>query len=424
MPEQIDVLHILQPDQGPARQQAFDLILRLPTSHFKATVAAMLDDYSKRRLTSRRGSWVQMALPTDLNVRAQMAASRQIQRLMEARTPDVIHAHGYQAALTTLAARHRMKSEHPPVIFTPFASSLSRGLNGISRTLAMAAMRWVVRQSDVVIVNSKMEGEKIRELAPDAPAKINVIPEGVEIQTMREDFEAGMKRRLLGVDPAAAVIAFMAPPDASGMKQFLEIARQISDERANVEFLVLGDSAKHVHFQQMAHNLGIGGCTVFLGDRADLPEVIASVNIMLIPLDYPGARHAALHALINRIPLIVGADGGLPDIVEGINQSRVVAAGEDSQELQTAIASFLDTVPGLADADLFDDELGFSEAELLVSTAFIDLDRDGLEPTMRPTMNDNQAAILNMIDRFSTKRVTKEYMRLYFELSPQNITVL
>ena len=174
----------------------------------------------------------------------------------------------------------------------------------------------------------------------------------------------------------------------------------------------------------MAHHLGIGGCTVFLGDRADLPEVLASVNVVLILKDYPSAQYAALHAMISRIPLIVGADGGLPEIVEGISQSRIVATDDDLQELQAAISSFVDVVPGLADADLLDDELGFSEAELLVSTAFIDLDRDGLEPTMRPTMNDDLTAILKTIDRFSPKRVTKEYMRLYFELSPQNITVL
>ena len=334
MSEPLRLTHILRSGELTIRDQVLTLIAQLPTRQFDITVAGELDNFTKRRLVQNKARWVQMSLPSDLHPLWQMRTARRLARLLTTQDSAIVHAHGFQAAFTALLARRYLK-DGPAVICSPFGlPGLKRNSGEHNHSVAVAA-RWVLREADLVVVQSEHEAEQLRGLSRGPLPSLQLVREGVVLERLREDFEPGAKRRLAGLDPTAAIVGVMAPPGGIGVMSLLEAAQEIIASRPNVEFVLIGDAAKQQHFVQSAHQMGLSGCTVFLGQRADVVEIIASLNLLVIPADYVGARHHAIHALLNGIPLIVGRDGDLDELVEELTHARAVT-GDDKEEMESA----------------------------------------------------------------------------------------
>jgi len=336
MASQLHILHIFRAAQRPSRDQALALIARLPRSRFVSKVVGELDPLTRRRLEVTGTGWVQMPLPVTAGLGTQLAAARRMERLLATTHPSVVHAYGFQAAFTALSARRHL-GEPPAVICSPFGPpGLPEG-SALARRLVAVAAGWVLRSADAVAVQSEHEAQALLPLAGSRPPAIVRVPEGVVIETLRGDFEPGAKRRLVGLDPAAAIVGVMAPPNGAGLGPVLQAARLICDMRPNVEFVSLGQGGKTPHFARLAHELGISGSMVFLGDRADLHEIIASLNVLLVPEYFPGVPSAVMHALTVRLPVIVGDAADLPELVRGVRQKRIVPRG-DVAALHDAVA--------------------------------------------------------------------------------------
>ena len=420
MSEPIELMHIFRSGAPFVRSQALALISRLSRRRFHTTVAGELDARTKRRLAMSRARWVQMALPTDIHPLRQIGTARRLARLLSTQDTALVHAHGFQAAFTALLARRHL-ANGPVVICSPYGLPGLVQRSGLARQSVVTAARWVMREADVVVVQSDYEALQLGSLAPGKLDSLQVVPEGVVLESLREDFEPGAKRRLVGLDPMAAIVGVMAPPQGTGVTGFLEAARSVMALRPNVEFVSIGHGAKTEHFVEVAHQLGLSGCMVFVGERADIVEIIASLNALVIPADYSGARRYAVQALANNIPLIVAEDGGLPDVVSEIKQARTVPR-DDVAGLEKAMAEFLDTVPARDTGELFDDELGFSQRELLVSGMVIDFDTVGLDPVPGRELSEAQEAIQRTIERFSMQQVARHFTHLYTQVATRQAT--
>ena len=415
MTEPLDMMHIFRSDAQAVADLALRLIAHVPRRLFRTTVAAELDAATKRRLERSHAHWVQMALPTGIEPLRQFETARRLARLLENQGTSVIHAHGFQAAFTALSAR-RQVSGAPAVICTPYGPPRFGGRSSLGRQSVAAAASWVLTHADMVTVQSEAELEQMAELTTRELSNVVVVPEGVSVEPLRADFEPGAKRRLVGLDAGAAIVGLTAPPEGRGIDDFLEAARRVSLAMPNVEFLLVGRDAKTDEFAGKAHELGLTGATVFLGDRADIIEIIASLNVLVIPAEYVGSRRHALHALANNIPLVVVADGGLPEVVGDLEQTMVVPVG-DTAALERALVAFLDMVPGGTGAEQIIEELGISYSEMLIPDAVVDLDRPGLDPVADGELSERESALRHTIERFSMTKVAGRFAELYLQVA-------
>ena len=415
MTEPLDMMHIFRCEAQAVTDLALRLIARVPRRLFRTTVAGELARATKRRLERSHAHWVQMSLPTGIEPLRQYETARRLARLLESRGTSVIHAHGFQAAFTALSARRQVRSR-PGVICTPYGPPGLDARSGLQRQAVAAAASWVLRHADVVTVQSEAELAQMEELTTRELRNLVVVPEGVDVEPLRADFEAGAKRRLVGMDAGAAIVGVMAPPEGRGIDDFLEAARRVSLAMPNVEFVIVGRDTKTDEFAEKVHELGLSGATVFLGDRADIAEIIASLNVLVIPAEYIGSRGHALHALANNIPLVVVADGGLPEVVEDVEQTMVVPVG-DTGALEGAIAALLDMVPGASGTDEIVEELGISYSEMLIPDAVVDLDRPGLDAVPDREASGHERAVRQTIERFSMTKMAGRFAELYLQVA-------
>lgn len=170
--------------------------------------------------------------------------------------------------------------------------------------------------------------------------KIRVIYNGVPVashgDTTVQGPHKGSKR---------PIVLTVARLDAQkGHKFLLEAIPQIPD----AHFLLAGSGTEQEGLEARARDLGISTRISFLGYRSDIPTLLASCDVFVLPSLYEGFPLSILEAMAAGRPVVATAVGGTPEaIIDGVT-GYLVPPG-DSNSLAGAICNVLSN-PKLAHA--------------------------------------------------------------------------
>jgi len=123
---------------------------------------------------------------------------------------------------------------------------------------------------------------------------------------------------------------------------FLRIAAEIHKNMPNVEFLLVGDGPLHAEIEQQAEALGLGEQAVFLGDRRDIPAVLASMDVSVLTSDSESLSNVILEAMAASLPVVAYDVGGNGEL---INEQRgaLLAAGKENEFAMAVLRLLTDT---------------------------------------------------------------------------------
>ena len=241
-------------------------------------------------------------------------------------------------------------------------------LTAAQRQLQQAAFR----MCDAVVCNSRAAAQRlISDGLPEAKIRIigNALAPGAFSQT-----EPLIPRRdgILCVGMVARMNA-----ESKNHRIFLQAAAKLAARFPTIEFVLVGDGPLRAELEIEAKSLGIGDRTTFLGDRRDIPEVMASLDVTAVPSDSESLSNVILESMAAGVPVVATNVGGNPELVS--DDRGILVPVRDVDALAVAIAQLL------------------SNAE----------HRDRLG------QNAKQFAV----EHFSAESITREYERLYEELS-------
>ena len=120
---------------------------------------------------------------------------------------------------------------------------------------------------------------------------------------------------------------------------FLRIAAEVHKHMPDVEFLLVGDGPLRAEIEQQSAALGLGERITFLGDRRDIPAILASTNLAVLTSDSEGLSNVILEAMAAGVPVIAYAVGGNSELVSA-DRGALIAAGNET-EFASAICRIL-----------------------------------------------------------------------------------
>jgi glycosyltransferase involved in cell wall biosynthesis len=126
---------------------------------------------------------------------------------------------------------------------------------------------------------------------------------------------------------------------AKNHKLFLQAAAKVSARVPDVQFVLVGDGPLRAELEQETQRLGIAAQTLFLGDRRDIPAILASLDVSVLPSDSESLSNAIIESMAAGVPAIASDVGGNPELL-GHGRGLLVKPG-DEQALADAMASVL-----------------------------------------------------------------------------------
>lgn len=253
-----------------------------------------------------------------------------LRRAVENFQVDVLQPHGYKADVYAYAAARRSRA----ALFSTLHNWTSKK---VSMRLYFALDLMLLRRFEGVATPSERVGETLRK-AGIAAEKVFVIPNGVDVAKFRS-----AKPVLREEIPGKRLIGFVGRMVAEkGGVTFLNAARAVLADYPDTTFVMVGEGPERLAWQSLAQQLGIARNVAFTGVRADMPEIYASLDMVVLPSLREAMPMSVLEALAAAKPVIATPVGSVPKVILA-GRTGLLVPPEDAGALARAISGLLES---------------------------------------------------------------------------------
>ncbi|MEI7694476.1 MAG: glycosyltransferase family 4 protein [Chlorobium sp.] len=189
----------------------------------------------------------------------------------------------------------------------------------------------------VIAVSDKIKRELLEDYSL-CENKISVIYDGIDL-TLFSDQQQKEADRL--VHKVTCVIAVISRLDANkGLECFIKAIPHILEKSRSAQFLIVGTGALETQLKELASTLNISDKLLFTGFRHDIPEILAEVDITVMPSPAEGMSMSALESMASGRPVVATSGSGLVDVIVN-NVSGIIVKPDDSKELAEGVVKLL-----------------------------------------------------------------------------------
>jgi L-malate glycosyltransferase len=323
-----------------------------------ATPAGELADAVERlgvpttRITGTAGSLRPHPLHTPRALAELAVTALEVRRAARRHGAEVVHANSIRAGIVLGLARP------PAARIVHVRDCLPRGL------LTTATMRLIRATATMILANSHYTARWVQAAAPGA--RVEVVHNAVDLERFdpgRIDREAargriaelagdGARRRLL-----LGVVAQITP--WKGQDTAIEALRLLVEEGVDAQLLLIG-SAKFVspatrldnegylgRLRERVAQAGLEDRVSWLGERADVPELMRALDVLLLPSREEPFGRTLIEAMALGVPVLATNVGGPAEIIDDGREGYLLPPLEP-RAWAAAIRTIAQT-PGLGD---------------------------------------------------------------------------
>ncbi|RPI22786.1 MAG: glycosyltransferase family 1 protein [Chloroflexota bacterium] len=199
------------------------------------------------------------------------------------------------------------------------------------------ASRWV----NGFIAVSEDVGAAIAETIGPKREKIAVISNGVDVRRYRRDVDRQGIRQELGLPEDARLASVVGTlKEQKGHRYLIEAAAPVLVRRPGLHILIIGDGVLGPALQAQAREAGLEGQIHFLGNRSDVPELLAASDYFILPSLWEGLPMALIEAMASGLPIIATDVSGARQVMDSGETGILVPPG-NADELRNAIVQML-----------------------------------------------------------------------------------
>ncbi len=209
----------------------------------------------------------------------------------------VAHAFDFYTNLALIPAA---KMARTPVVIGS-QRQLGDLLTASQRRAQLAMFRW----SDCVVCNSRSAADRLIQQGL-SPERAVVIGNGLSPAAFAETVPIEASR------PGVFRVGLIARMNARSKNHriLLEVAARLRHRLPSLEIVLVGDGPLRPELEYQAEQLGIRDRAQFLGDRRDIPAILASLDVTVLPSASESLSNAILESMAAGVPVIANEVGG------------------------------------------------------------------------------------------------------------------
>ena len=228
---------------------------------------------------------------------------------------QVAHAFDFYTNLTLIPASRLAR--------VPVVIGSHRQLGDLMTPAQFRAQAAAFRWCDAVVCNSQAAADRLLATGL-SPNKIAVIGNALPAEAFTAPPAALPKR------PGVTRVGMVARMNHryKNHSGFLRIAAQIHQRMPAAEFVLVGDGQLRQELEREASSLGLGASAIFLGDRQDMPSVLASIDVAVNTSDSESLSNVILEAMAAGLPAVAYDVGGNSELLSQQPGALIPAGNE------------------------------------------------------------------------------------------------
>ena len=245
---------------------------------------------------------------------------------------DVIHAHDW---MTCYAGKTLKNAYNIPLVSTIHATEAGRN-SGIRTDLQkyINDTEWMLTyESSEVIVNSNYMKNELQRLFGLPYEKINVVPNGVNLNLFNDIERDYDFRRRYAMDNEKIILFMGRLVYEKGIQTLISAMPKVLSYYNDAKLIVAGKGGMIDELRNQVNYLGLGNKVYFTGylGSKDVQKMYKCADVAVFPSTYEPFGIVALEGMLSGTPVVVSDIGGLNEIVEhGVNGMKSYAGNPNS----------------------------------------------------------------------------------------------
>lgn len=283
-----------------------------------------------RRLTQAGVRWVLLpTLTREINPLKDLAALWRLVALFRLERPVIVHTHTSKAGvLGRLAA---WLAAVPVVIHTPHGHIFYGHFGRLASRLFLRIEQILARGTTGLIALTEAERDEHLACRVGKAEQFSVVPSGIDLNRFRAAASGGTRIRPSGFDcpPDAVVIGSVGwLTEVKGHRFLIEAFARLKPAHPNLHLVIVGSGGLREAYLALADRAGGADALHLLGDRQDVPDCLAGMDLFVLPSLNEGMGRALIEAMAAGLPVVASKVGGVPAIVEDRRTGLLVPAGD------------------------------------------------------------------------------------------------
>jgi glycosyltransferase involved in cell wall biosynthesis len=255
---------------------------------------------------------------------------RRLRRLLAAQSPHILQTFMFHANLVGRIAARR--------------AGVKAVVAGIR--VAEQAARWHLwldrltqRRVDRYVCVSRAVADFSATRAGLPREKLAVIPNGIDLDKYPAAQPADL--RALGVAAGRRVVTFVGRLEPQkGVDWLIAAAPQWMANVPDCDLLLVGAGPSGASLQAACRQAGIADRVHFAGWRADVPQILAASDLLVLPSAWEGMPNVVLEAMASRRPVVASDVEGVRELL-GPNAPGQTLRHGDTQAMVEAVTAFM-----------------------------------------------------------------------------------
>lgn len=193
--------------------------------------------------------------------------------------------------------------------------------------------RWALRIACAlvhgVVANSRAAAGYLVGLRDSERAPVEVIHNCVDAKHFASRLDVADLRSELGLPAEGMLVGVVgALRPEKGHHVFLQAAARVSRENPAAGFVLVGDGPELPKLEAQARELGLNGHVIFAGDRSDVSDWLAALDVVVSASEWESLPNAVLEAMAAGRPVVATQVGGTAELVADGETGYVVPPGD------------------------------------------------------------------------------------------------
>jgi glycosyltransferase involved in cell wall biosynthesis len=320
------------------------IINGLPQDRFQSFLATASNQMFTQAITRQDLT----TFAVDFSNRYNAAVLLRLMKIITRERINIVHGQGARAEFyARLAARF---SGRRPYVSTVAVPVEGYDVGPLKKLLYRAFDRFSERYVKRFIVvsesllNAMIHGHGV------APEKVIKIYNGIETDIYQPAGQSVNRHRIRGEfrisdqEVLVGAIGRLAWP--KGFEFFIRAIPDIIQTLPNGRFLLVGDGSLRHDLETLAESLNLQKCLLFTGRRTDIPDILAALDVVVVPSIQEGFPVLTLEAMAMEKPIVATAINGIMEQITNGKEGLLVAP-KNPLALAQAVKRLVDD-PGYA----------------------------------------------------------------------------